>query len=213
VKWLGVDVRYGDGTIIMALSGPLEREDREAVHRMMEEAVRRGGRASERLEGEYAAYIEMPGTWLNIGFHGDEKTSEQIFIIPFRDGDRVKYFVVRGVSEGDRRVTGCDMVRIMGWDRLIEYLGEVWEEEGLGLAVREGWEVERALAERGRGDYYERVEGYCLTDGQGNIYVASVKWIFQVMGDGRRFWFEGLELGRAKVESVEEVVARITGGC
>ena len=27
---------------------------------------------------------------------------------------------------------------------------------------------------------------------------------------GRRFWFEGVELGRAKVESVEEVVARIT---
>jgi len=45
------------------------------------------------------------------------------------------------------------------------------------------------------------------------MYVASVKWIFQVMGDGgRRFWFEGVELGRAKVESVEEVVARITGG-
>jgi hypothetical protein len=34
------------------------------------------------------------------------------------------------------------MVRIMGWDRLIEYLGEIWEGEGglekLGLAVREG---------------------------------------------------------------------------
>jgi hypothetical protein len=29
---------------------------------MMEEAKRRGGRASERLEDEYAAYIEMPGT-------------------------------------------------------------------------------------------------------------------------------------------------------
>jgi hypothetical protein len=85
--------------------------------------------------------------------------------------------------------------------------------EKLGLAVREGWEVERGLAERGRGDYYERVEGYCLTDEQGNIYVASVKWVFQVMGDGRRrFWFEGVELGRAKVESVEDVVARITGG-
>ena len=42
------------------------------------------------------------------------------------------------------------------------------------------------------------------------MYVASVKWIFQVMGDGRRFWLEGVELGRAKVESVEEVVARIT---
>jgi hypothetical protein len=30
---------------------------------------------------------------------------KQIFIIPFRDGDDVKYFVVRGVREGDRRVT------------------------------------------------------------------------------------------------------------
>ena len=70
----------------------------------------------------------MPGSWLNIGFHGDRGTSEQIFIIPFRDGDEVKYFVVRGVREGDRRVTGCDIIRIMGWDQLIEYLGDVWEE-------------------------------------------------------------------------------------
>jgi hypothetical protein len=129
VRWLGVDIRRGDGTIMMALFGLLEREeDREAVHRMMEEAKRRGGRASERLEGEYAAYIEMPGTWLNIRFYGDEKNSEQIFIIPFRDGDDVKYFVVRGVMEGDMRVTRCDMVRVMDWDQLIEYLGEVWEE-------------------------------------------------------------------------------------
>ena len=36
--------------------------------------------------------------------------------------------------------------------------------EKLGLAVRESWEVERGLAEKGWGDYYERVEGYCLTD-------------------------------------------------
>ena len=54
--------------------------------------------------------------------------SRYLFIIPFRDGDRVKYFVVRGVCEGDRRVTRCDMVRIMDWDQLIGYLGEVWEE-------------------------------------------------------------------------------------
>jgi len=70
----------------------------------------------------------MPGCRLKIGFHGDEKTPEQIFIIPFRDGDDVKYFVVRGVCEGDRRVTRCDMVRVMGWDQLIEYLGDVWGE-------------------------------------------------------------------------------------
>jgi len=69
----------------------------------------------------------MPGSRLNIGFYGDEKTPEQIFIIPFRDGDDVKYFVVRGVSE-TRRVTRCDMVRVMDWDRLIEYFGDVWEE-------------------------------------------------------------------------------------
>jgi len=123
-----VDVRHGDGTIIMALLSLLEREeDREAMHRMMEEAKRRGGRASERLEGEYTAYIEMPGSWLNIRFYGDEGNSEQIFIIPFREGDGVKYFVVRGVSEA-RRVTRCDMVRVMDWDRLIDYLGDVWEE-------------------------------------------------------------------------------------
>ena len=70
----------------------------------------------------------MPGSRLNIGFYGDEKTPEQIFIIPFRDGDMVKYFVVRGVREGDKRVTRCDMVRVMGWDQLIEYLGDVREE-------------------------------------------------------------------------------------
>jgi hypothetical protein len=36
----------------------------------------------------------------------------------------------------------------------------------------------------------ERIEGYCLMDEQGNVYVASVKWVFQVMEDGgRRFWF------------------------
>jgi hypothetical protein len=84
--------------------------------------------------------------------------------------------------------------------------------ERLGLAVREGWEVERGLAERGRGDYYEKVEGCCLVDGKGNVYVASVKLVFQVMEDGRRLWFEGVELGRAKVGSVDEVVAKITGG-
>ena len=36
--------------------------------------------------------------------------------------------MVRGVREGDRRVTGCGMIRIMDWDQLIEYLGDVWEE-------------------------------------------------------------------------------------
>ena len=36
--------------------------------------------------------------------------------------------MVRGVSEGDRHVTRCDMVRVMDWDQLIEYLGDVWEE-------------------------------------------------------------------------------------
>ena len=36
--------------------------------------------------------------------------------------------MVRGVSEGDRRVIRCDMVGVMDWDQLIEYLGDVWEE-------------------------------------------------------------------------------------
>jgi hypothetical protein len=70
----------------------------------------------------------MPESRLNIEFHGNRGASEQILIIPFRDGDDVKYFMVRGVSEGNRRVTRCDMVRVMDWDQLIEYLGEVWEE-------------------------------------------------------------------------------------
>jgi hypothetical protein len=67
----------------------------------------------------------MPGSRLKIGFHGDKGISEHILIIPFRDGDDVKYFVVRGVMEGDRRVIRCDMVKVMDWDRLIEYLGDV----------------------------------------------------------------------------------------
>ena len=32
------------------------------------------------------------------------------------------------VLGGDRRVTRCNMVRVMGWDQPIEYLGDVWEE-------------------------------------------------------------------------------------
>jgi hypothetical protein len=90
-----------------------------------------GRRGLGAPRGGYTAYIEMPGSWLNTRFdshYGDEEVSEQIFIIPFRDGDDVKYFVVRGVCEGDRRVMRCDMVRVMGPDQLIEYLGEVWEE-------------------------------------------------------------------------------------
>jgi len=43
-------------------------------------------------------------------------------------GDDVKYFVVRGVREGDRRITRCDMIKIMDSDQLIEYLGDVWDE-------------------------------------------------------------------------------------
>jgi hypothetical protein len=66
VRWFGVDIRHGEGTIMMALFGLLEREeDREAMHRMMVEAVRRGGvaSASPSPEGEgHTAYIEMPGT-------------------------------------------------------------------------------------------------------------------------------------------------------
>ena len=74
---------------------------------------------------DYCDDVEMPDSRLNIGFHDDGKTSKQIFIIPFRDGDDVKYFVVRGLSEGDGRVTRCGMVRIMDWDQLIDYLGDV----------------------------------------------------------------------------------------
>ena len=97
----------------------------------MEEVVRRGGMASASPspEGEgYTAYINVPGSWLNIRFHGDKKTSEQIFIIPFRVETMLSIFVVRGVREGDRCVTRCEMVRIMGWGQLIEYLGDIWEE-------------------------------------------------------------------------------------
>jgi hypothetical protein len=46
---------------------------------------------------DYREDAWMPGSRLNIGFHGNEKTPEQTFIIPFRDGDDVMYFVVRGL--------------------------------------------------------------------------------------------------------------------
>ena len=63
---------------------------------------------------DYYDDVEMPGGRLKIEFHGDRGTSEQILMIPFRDGDDVKYFVVGGVREGYRRVTRYDMVRVMG---------------------------------------------------------------------------------------------------
>ena len=77
---------------------------------------------------DYYDDVGMPGSRLKIGFHGDRGASKQISIIPFREGEDVKYFVVRGVRGGDRRVTRCGMIRRMGWDQLIEYLGDVWEE-------------------------------------------------------------------------------------
>jgi hypothetical protein len=77
---------------------------------------------------DYYDDVEMPGSRLNIRFHDDEKTPEQTLIIPFMEGDGVRYFVARGVREGDRRITRCDIIRIMNWDQLIEYLGDVWEE-------------------------------------------------------------------------------------
>ena len=61
-----MDVRCSENMIMMMLFGLLEREeDREAMDRMMVEAVRRGGVASASPspeEGRYTAYIEMPGT-------------------------------------------------------------------------------------------------------------------------------------------------------
>jgi hypothetical protein len=73
----------------------------------------------------------MPDSWLNIRFdshYGDRRTSEQISIIPFRDGAESGISLSWGICEDDRRVTRCDMVRIMGWDQMIGYLGEVWDE-------------------------------------------------------------------------------------
>jgi hypothetical protein len=49
---------------------------------------------------DYYNDVGMPGSRLKIGFHDNEKTSEQILIIPFRDGDKVKYFVVQGRERG-----------------------------------------------------------------------------------------------------------------
>ncbi len=73
----------------------------------------------------------------------------------------------------------------------------------LGRAKR--WRGVRAIIMRGSRDTASRT-------GRGNMYVASVKWIFQVIEDGRRrLWFEGVELGRAKAGSIDEVIARITG--
>ena len=72
---------------------------------------------------DYYDDVGMPGSRLNIRFHGDEKNSEQIFIMPF--GGRCQVFRRQGLTEGDRRVTRCDVVRVMDWDQLIDYLGDV----------------------------------------------------------------------------------------
>jgi len=73
----------------------------------------------------------MPRSRLKIEFHGDRGTSEQILIIPFRDGEDVKYFMVRGVREGDRHVTRCDMVRSDGLGSINRVsrgcMGEMWD--------------------------------------------------------------------------------------
>jgi hypothetical protein len=40
----------------------------------------------------------MPDSWLNIRFdshYGDRRVSEQVFMIPFREGENVRYFMVR----------------------------------------------------------------------------------------------------------------------
>jgi hypothetical protein len=70
----------------------------------------------------------MPGSRLKHKVLWRRKTLKQTFIMTFGDGDNIKYFVLRGVREGDRCVTRCDMVRVMNWDQLIDYLGDVWEE-------------------------------------------------------------------------------------
>jgi hypothetical protein len=38
---------------------------------------------------DYYDDVEMPGSQLKIGFHGDRGVSEQIFIIPFRERGRL----------------------------------------------------------------------------------------------------------------------------
>jgi hypothetical protein len=43
---------------------------------------------------DYYDDIEMPRSRLKIEFYGDRGTSEQILMIPFRDGEDVKYFMV-----------------------------------------------------------------------------------------------------------------------
>jgi hypothetical protein len=37
---------------------------------------------------DYYDDVKMPGSRLNIGFYGDRGASEQIFMIPFREGAR-----------------------------------------------------------------------------------------------------------------------------
>jgi len=86
----------------------------------------------------------MPGSRLNIRFdshYGDRRASEQVFIIPFREGENVRYFMVRGVSECDRCVTRCNMVRIMDWGDWSSTLGmcgeEMWDVMLFKLKVAE----------------------------------------------------------------------------
>jgi len=61
---------------------------------------------------DYCDDVEMPGSRLNRGFfnlhYGDRRTWSRHSFMSFGDGDNIKYFVVRGVCEGDRHVTRCD---------------------------------------------------------------------------------------------------------
>jgi len=81
-------------------------------------------------------------------FHGDEKTPEQIFIIPFRDGDNIKYFVVGGVCEGDRRAMRCDMSWVMmpmAWERLKKLMK--WEYKKRYGRLPSGEELKKVKSE------------------------------------------------------------------
>jgi hypothetical protein len=83
------------------------------------------------MEDYYYDDAEMPGSRLNIEFDSHIMAIEELRSnthIPFREGRGCQEFHGQGVCEGDRRVTRCDITRIMNWDQLIKYLGEVWDE-------------------------------------------------------------------------------------
>jgi hypothetical protein len=77
--------------------------------------------------------VEMPGSWLNIGFdphHGDRRASEQIFIKPFRE---------RVTASVERR----GQLNVLEVARRLGFPAPKAREVAEALAQERGWQTEK----------------------------------------------------------------------